>query len=213
MRAYFGVAYVEVPSLVGKQLYEAVSLLSASSLAPRMVLEKEDAHVPAGTVLQQKPAPGTKVRANHIVSLVLAKAPGLSKMPLATGKQVDEIASPLQADGMRVRVYEIDALVPQGMCVAQWPSVGQPLEKTSTVILYRAKTTLKPVLMPDFRGQSIECVKELCESRPVAYQVFHSHTVPQGHVCTTCKVIDQRPLPGSLITPHPTKPILIQLQV
>jgi len=62
---------IQAPALVGKQLQNAVALLSQKNLNVRFITQKEDPDLPHGTILSQTPAAGRNVKWFHVASLGL----------------------------------------------------------------------------------------------------------------------------------------------
>jgi beta-lactam-binding protein with PASTA domain len=96
------------------------------------------------------------------------------------------------------------------MCFAQSPQPDEPLEK-NRVILYVSSGNNKPIIWPDFIGQSIETVTTLLDMHSIKPYIIddtiHSHTNKERIV------IDQRPLAGTLLTLDEKKPLSVQLRI
>jgi serine/threonine-protein kinase len=71
---------VAVPDVEGKTRDEAERLLRKAELEPA-VTEREDPDADPGTVLEQDPAPGTKIAKGRTVDLVVAKEPADAPVP------------------------------------------------------------------------------------------------------------------------------------
>ena len=77
---------VAVPSVVGKTLSEATSMLASAGLNVGEVEEKAHASVPKGRVLETSPLPGTKVPRGSKVRLVVSAGPELGEVPKVVGR-------------------------------------------------------------------------------------------------------------------------------
>lgn len=214
LQSYFGNNKTTVPLLVGKPIKQAVCLLSEHMLIPRIIAEKEDPHMPVGTIIQQKPAHGTSIRWHQTVMLTVSKLPDPVLVPQVVGKKVADMVPQLSKMGIQAQVYELpsyDAV--QGVCFAQWPSAGHEIKPDGKLILYCSKNTQKPYIVPDFRGTSLVQAQQVCEQHAITCQVIHQYVAAEDHDCAACVVINQRPLPGTLLTFDPTKKLLFQFQV
>ncbi|MBS1986753.1 PASTA domain-containing protein [Candidatus Dependentiae bacterium] len=214
IQSYFGNRKTTVPVLLGKPLNQAVCLLSEHMLAPRIVAEKEDSRVPAGTVIQQKPEPHTSIRWHQTVMLTVSKLPDPILVPFFIGNKIADIVPQLTKMGLQSQVYELpSAHAVQGVCLAQWPSGNQEIKPDGKVILYAVAKIQKPYIVPDFRGKNFEEVKHVCEQYGISCQVVHAgfRTIEQMYDASIIK--DQRPLPGTLLMLDVTKKLLFQFQV
>lgn len=214
IQSFFGNRKTTVPVLLGKSLNQAVCLLSEHMLAPRIIAEKEDVRVPAGTVIQQKPEPHTSIRWHQTVMLTVSKLPDPLLVPSVVGNKIADSVSQLTKMGLQPQVYELpSAHAVQGVCLAQWPSGNQEIKPEGKVILYAVGKTEKPYIVPDFRGKKLDDAKHVCEQYGISCQVVYAgfRTIEQTYGASIIK--DQRPLPGTLLMLDTTKKLLFQFQV
>ena len=201
-----------MPCLVGKSLYEAVGILSENNLNPRLMAEKEDPDLPAGTVISQSPRTHQKIKPHQSVFLLLSKKPPAQFAPSLVHMPTDSITQKLTGSGLRNKNYALPSHYPKNSCITQIPNTQEPLEK-NTVTLYISAGTDKPVIWPDFINKPLEQVKEFLEYRDIQPHIVHSLPVKIHHDCAHCTITDQRPLPGSLIMLDKQHPPYVQLHV
>lgn len=213
IQRFYSTDTVRVPSLLGKPMHDAVRLLSATQLNLHLLAEKDDPDVPTGTVIQQKPESGTRVRTQQTVFLVVSKQPPHAVAPSVVNRPWAEVQRELEKSGIRAKMYLVDAECPTGLCCAQLPASGEPLDRAHTMLIYVASGTPKPVLMPDIRNNLVTDVQSFLATHGLTPQLFHAHPISPEHICRECLVTDQRPLPGSIVTLNPNQPLLVQLQV
>jgi serine/threonine-protein kinase len=99
------------------------------------------------------PKPGSSVRRDTVVTLVVSKGPPPVILPDVVGKPVSGVRRDLTAKGLDVQVREeFSETVPEGTVISQRPGPGTVL-KGSTVTLVASKG--RPfVTVPDLRGKS-----------------------------------------------------------
>ena len=124
-----GPAPIPVPSVVGKTLADARSILSTAGFRTTTSSDYSDS-VPAGSVIRQTPSSGT-APVDSTVTLVVSKGPQLFPVPKVVGVNVEQATKTLEAAGFKVRVLDL----PGGpnTVLAQSPS-GGTLEPHGTTI-------------------------------------------------------------------------------
>ncbi len=203
----------ETPALVGKNLHEVFITLSHHNLNPRLVTIKEDGDLPAGTVIQQTPLAGTKIKSHQSVFLVITKKPNAIITPNYIHRTASAIMQEATQNHLRIKSYYLDAPYPKDMCIAQSPPPGTPLDDRK-IIIYLASATPKPVIVPNFKHMPVNDVVEFLNSYGITTTITHNPGCLDTHTCThECIITDQRPLAGSLVTLQGAKQLHMQLQV
>ncbi len=198
------------PSIIGLPLTQAVKTLSDHNLNPRIVAEKEEPDLPEGTVLRQTPAPQQKVKQNQPIFLVVSRKPKKITAPSLINKTRDEAESLLHGLNVRAKTYELTAPAPPETCIGQSPDPKEEIEG-KRMILYMSAGKNPLMLFPNLKGAMISDAHNCLSNYSFTTKILHTHAVDPAHVCTTCVVIDQKPLPGSIIDVR--KPVYVQLQV
>ena len=202
---------VETPNLVGKQAQEALMVLSACNLNPRILTQKEEPDLPVGTIVSQSPGAGKIIKANQSVFLVISRKPGKIKVPVLVGKTVNDIEQMAEKEALQLKQYQLMSNYPAGRCFGQSPVAGGTLDEKK-IMAYISAGNNVPVLMPDLKGKAVTSVLEFLESHGCAVQVSHNAPCDEAHVCSDCIIIDQRPMAGSLVLLTGTIPLHVQLR-
>lgn len=211
MHQLFHTSEFPTPSVVGKHIHEAFAILSTHNLNARLLEEKEDPYLPAGTVMSQSPQAGQKIKPYQSLFMLLSKKPSYINAPHCLNKTNADIHTLLQKNSLRAKIYKLPSIYPQGVCFAQIPLPQEPIDNTM-LTLYISDGNTKPILWPNFIGRSVVEVTNFLHTHAIEATVIHERSYPSPHTCATCTVTDQRPLAGSLITLDPQKPCVVQLQ-
>jgi hypothetical protein len=187
------------PALIGKQLQDAVQSLSDHTLNARIVSQKEDNDLAAGTIISQIPGPCCKIRAHQSVFLVVSKKAPLKKAPLLLQqdrKTVERIATEQE---IVVKIHYLPSHYPHNICIGQIPSFKEPLPENRITAYLSSGATTKPVILPDFKKHPVGEVTSFLTENNIKFHIFHAKPTNPTHECKHCLVIDQKPLAGSLI--------------
>lgn len=120
-----------LPDLAGKPVKDAESELLGLRVQIAQSQENSET-VKAGSVISTSPAPGTKVRSGHPVTVVVSKGPRMIAVPDVRGSRVTDATAKLQALGFTVKLIQI---VGQDRVVAQDPPPGSNAKKGQTISL------------------------------------------------------------------------------
>lgn len=195
-------AGVVVPKVVGKTQADASAALQNAGFDVQ-VGEGYSDKVPAGQVIAQLPAGGTKALAGTTVGISVSKGKAPSNdvtVPNVVGDSKSDAIAQLQVANLEAETYEVySSSVPKGNVVGQIPAAGSKVAKGTVIGLAiskgKAPTTVK---VPNVVGKSSEEASKAIASLgldPVAVEV-NSDTVPAG------QVIEQSPVAGSLVPPQ-----------
>jgi len=212
MSLLFRVRQVSVPSLVGKDLRTALLHISDANLNARLVGEKEESELPAGTVIRQTPGRGQPVRPHQSIFLVTSRQPPPLIMPDLVGKQSEQVVRVIKEQGVKTKTFHVPSVYPSDTCIGQIPCPLAHVGRKSS-FCYIAIPTTKPIIWPTFLGRPLEEVLSFLETHQIPAQVTHHGTTRTIHAQGDYTVVDQRPLAGSLITLEQERPPLVQLEV
>lgn len=207
---------IVTPSLIGHTTAQAAIIASAQHLAVRVIQTITNEQLPEGTVLSQAPAPGQMIKSYQVISLTISAQPIPLIAPSYIGMDFNACNTHAQKHGITLQTYFLPSTQPAGICFAQLPAAGMPLttmHDPASMIVYVSKPTISLMIVPDYRTQALPTLKEYITDTLFAFKFLHEHPVPAHHTCTNaCVVIDQRPLPGSCITPtnNPTITLFIR---
>jgi beta-lactam-binding protein with PASTA domain len=134
-----GSGTVTVPDLSERTLEESLTVLQAAGLTKGKITQVHTPRLPAGKILDQRPAPGTVVERGFPVGLLLSQG-GLDDryvMPDLIGLRADSVIGRLNASGFKVAdiryVYYPGA--PAGLIVKQDPPNGYRIQKRNRISL------------------------------------------------------------------------------
>lgn len=138
--------------VTGYMLADAQKDLARDHLKVNTV-SKYDAS-PKGTVLDEKPKPGSKLREGSTVTLTVSNGPAPIKMPNLVGKTLDDARAIAAKDGFTVSVSEEAPIanVPPHVVAGQDTTPGTTLNAGSTVYVIVSKGG-GVAQIPDVRGQ------------------------------------------------------------
>lgn len=123
-----------VPRLRG--MSRAGALRSARRRDLLVAFTRRYAEAPAGTVIAQRPAPGSRVEDGSSVRVVLSAGPPPVEVPQLVGERLSDAQAILSAEALDARVSQVPAPgVSAGLVVDQSPAAATPLSPHSTVRL------------------------------------------------------------------------------
>ncbi len=203
---------IETPSLVGQTIDQTLVILSNHDVNIRLLAQKEEPDLPVGTILSQTPCAGQNIKPHQSIFLVTSKQPPVNTAPDMINKSIDQITQLLENSNIRGRIHYLAHSYPQGRCFAQSPKPHAPL-KHNELLLYISAHSIKPIIWPDFTNKLVEDIAEFLSTYDITPHIVHTTTHNVSHICKTCRVVDQRPIAGTLITLDNTKPLSVQLRV
>lgn len=204
----FHINSIQTPALMGKTVQEAFKILSDNNLHPYLLAEKEEPDLPDGTILSQTPAPGSSIKIHQAVYCVISRQPNSLTAPLFINKNLENIKKMAAEKNIPIKIYHIPGTAPQDCCIAQFPAPEQPLHR-QPIIVYISKNSQKQLICPSLIGKPLESVTPFLDTHQVTYRLIHSNVPATDQKNDLC-VLDQRPLPGSLMNPH--EPISIYVK-
>jgi serine/threonine-protein kinase len=141
-----------VPSVVGRQLDEALADLQDAELKGKQV--RVDSDKPAGEVVKQSPKAGASVAEGSTVTLSISKGPQPVAVPNVIGSSFATASSTLQARGFAVaRGPDVESNEPAGTVVDQSPD-GGTFQLPGTTITLRLSKGPTTSTVPDVTSQA-----------------------------------------------------------
>lgn len=196
---------VIMPSLLGKNINNALALLAQDTISVRLLSYKEDPDLPDGTVVRQIPMPGKKIKQRQTALLVLSKKSDTNKAPSLVGKTQEVMAAEIASTRYILKTYNVPSSYPAGRCIAQNPKQDQPVPH-GAVVAYVAASQPKLVIWPNFIGKPLDQVIAFLASHNVEPHITQPAAATDAPIVT-----DQRPLPGSIISLDEGTPPIVQL--
>ena len=123
----------DVPNVVGAQRGEAERRLEEREFVPevdRVVSER-----PPGTVIAQRPEPGTLYGEGGIVVLAVARDPLRTEIPDVSGLRTPRALARLRAAELRPRAQAVPSQEPRGTVLRQLPPAGTEVPTGSPAIV------------------------------------------------------------------------------
>ena len=172
------------PALVGIRLQPALIELARHNLNPRIVKEKEDTDLPAGTILSQTPSAGQTIKERQSVFLIVSKQPQYTAPQVVTCTP-KEIQEKTHANNLRNKSYYVHSNAPEHTCIGQCPAPEKQVTNKQ-LITYLSAGNDAPVIVPNFRGQPVPTVLDFLQKHDIAAQLFHQKKVWGDHDCAQC---------------------------
>jgi eukaryotic-like serine/threonine-protein kinase len=134
-----GPKQVKVPALVGSQRGAAVERIRGRGLEPSV--SEEESSNQAGQVLSQSPSAGSDVPVGSGVSIVVARAKKLTKVPSVVGVERREAVEAIRAAGLVPVVEEEETENEEeiGLVISQSPEGREEVDPESEVLLIVGK--------------------------------------------------------------------------
>jgi len=144
-----------VPDTRGKSLDDAQAMLDQASLGFGQAVEKYNEKVPAGQVITTDPAPGTQLRRDAAVNVVVSKGPHPIDIPDWTGRNGDKAVAALSGLGFAVqRQDQYNDTVPAGRVISQSPSSGTGFKNDAVQLIVSKGPAV--VQVPGLKGQKVD---------------------------------------------------------
>ncbi len=163
----------DVPGLAGRTVDQAQDALLATSLGFGETVQRWHPRVAEGTVIRSDPKPGTTLRPDTPVDLVVSRGPKPIKVPDFTGRSAERARTVLDKRGLEAEVSEeYSDDVPEGRVIAQDPDSGT-LTKGDAVAL---TVSLGPELVevPTVRASGVDSATEKLEAAGFVVRVEES---------------------------------------
>jgi eukaryotic-like serine/threonine-protein kinase len=189
---------VDVPSLKGRQLTDAVAAVASAGLTYRAFPVPSEE--PRGTVTGQDPKPGTRVPKGSRVRINYSNGPKLIQVPSVLSQPYDNAVTTLQALGFAVAREDVDSNQPEGTVVDQDPAGGNFLPGRSTVTLSVSKGPQKPatVTVPDVTTLDEATAKSILKDQGFKAGVDQQDVTDKD---LEGFVLDQTPAAGTQVEP------------
>ncbi len=147
---------VEVPDLSGLTMADASDLLKKNGLILEEAAQRNDEAVDAGHILAQDPPPGTAIKPQRKVKVVVSLGNKVNSIPELRGGAARKAQITLQQQGMKLgdQVYVYSRRVEENMVIAQDPlpeSAG--LADARVALLVSRGARPRAYVMPDLLGR------------------------------------------------------------
>ncbi|MGV8118285.1 MAG: Stk1 family PASTA domain-containing Ser/Thr kinase [Candidatus Xenobiia bacterium LiM19] len=186
---------IETPDLVGKSYSEGQAVLQEKGLS--LVIEREmfSNDKPEGTILDQNPKAGEKIRPGEKVKVIISKGNKTLEVPDVKGKTIDNARKTLTYCGFtNIKIEQVfnDAR-PVGIVLSQEPAPENMVSPSSMIFLRVSKGPEKQRI-PDLTGKSEAEAQKLLSRmglRLIVDATEPSAQIPAGNI------IRQKPAAGT----------------
>ncbi|MGW1556486.1 Stk1 family PASTA domain-containing Ser/Thr kinase [Streptomyces sp. NPDC002144] len=151
---------VAVPSIVGQPKADAEKQLTNSDLKVGTVKEQPCENQSKGNICSTDPTPGSKVKKNTAVNLVVSTGAPKVQVPGVVGLSLDDAKAKLEGSDyqFKVETKTRESTEDPNTVLDQNPIGGKEVEKGSTITLTIAKAA-ETVAVPDVTGKSCDDAK------------------------------------------------------
>lgn len=171
-------AEVEVPKVIGMNQDEAIKQLENTDLNPIISDTAFNQNYPKGTIVLQKPDPGSIVKVGRRVYLFVSGGEPTVIVPILKGKSLRDAKFALERIGLLLGEVEyLPSNNPKNMIFDQEYVEGTPLKKGQSVKVYVSSGIESGnIIVPDLIGKSLmEASKILADSSlkvgKITYQI------------------------------------------
>ncbi len=182
----------EVPNLKGRSLRDAKFTLEQRGLKLGETVRKNTNEFPADHVVSQIIQPGSKVKKNSALDLILSDGPviGDLKVPGVTGKNLEEAKKIITDSKLKIGkiTYQTNNDLPAGQIIDQYPKVDKSANENTAVDLFVARK--KVIIQKDIEEESED--PSVIEDKTVKDQDLNQKTDIQKEKATD----GSKPLPA-----------------
>ncbi len=189
----------KVPNLEGKNISQATVVLANEKLVVGKTIEQFDAKVPKNQIISVNPEPGTLVKKNTEVNLVISKGEELVALTNYVGKSSEQALNELTDSGFKVAQKEaFSETYPVGVVIEQNPNSAE-IAKGGKVTLLVSKGP-EQVKVPSgvLKLEEGKAIK-LLEDYGFSVKVLKPAKVTKGKKLFVIKV---SPTEGALVKPN-----------
>jgi eukaryotic-like serine/threonine-protein kinase len=190
---------VVVPDLIGKDLVAALELSNKQGLSLKVADRAFSTSTPSNHIVSQDPRPGSWMRPEAIIRVVISKGVGEVVIPAVHGVSWRDAKSTLERYGLHVgEVYRVHSdRVARDNVIAQSPPAGSKIMKGGTVTLLASDGSW-PVsyVMPDLQGQPQSVANEMTASIGLRVEKVRYIDRPEARAGS---VVTQQPAPGQRV--------------
>jgi beta-lactam-binding protein with PASTA domain len=194
---------VDVPAVTGLPVESARMLVERSGLLFLIAEERDAPQTQPGQIVTQRPLEGSKLYRGESISVVVAKAPAVVKVPLVVAQPLGEAKLRLEAGRLAVGKVSEEASpdVPAGSVISQSIAADSETKVGAALDLVVSKGA-DTIAVPKVAGRSLNTAKkELTKAGftvgKVRYRMNEDHD--EGIVLEQTPAADQQAAKGSAV--------------
>lgn len=189
----------KVPNLEGKNISQASVALANQKLVVGKTVEQFDAKVPKNQIISVNPEPGTLVKKNTEVNLVISKGEELVALTNYVGKSSEQALNELTDSGFKVSQKEaFSETYPIGVVIEQNPNSAE-IAKGGKVTLLISKGPEQVKVPSGVSKLELDKAIRLLEDYGFSVKVLKPAKVAKGKKLFVIKV---SPTEGALVKPN-----------
>lgn len=150
---------VVVPELVGKEVVQALEILSAQGLNTKVSGSEYSSLIPRNHVIFQDPEPGTIIKKDRDVRIVFSKGTMRVFVPALSRRTLQDAEQLLAENGLKTGVltHVYDAAMEKNTVISQFPEQGEGIPRGNAVnLLVSQGKRPRSYLLSDLKGMSID---------------------------------------------------------
>jgi serine/threonine-protein kinase len=176
-----------VPTVTALTLDKANAQLAPEKFKLHQSGDRYDEDAPAGVILEQHPAPNTKLKEGQTVEVVVSKGPQPRTVPDLSNMTFDQASQLLTSKGLLVKKQGVNSEDIDKDKVVDWDHKGETLDRGATITI---TVSLGPVqrTISDWRGKPFDATlqKAFADARlNIQRNDVFDDTIPAGQVVST----------------------------
>ncbi len=189
------------PNLTGRTLAAATNDAGQRRLRIRVTDRKNHPRIGSGRVIEQDPPPGTSIKENRTLRVVLSMGPRKTTVPDVQGQALRSARLRLDSLGVPIRrIIEAPSAVADDTVLVQVPDAGTVENLGEGVLLVVARNgSMRDYVMPDLIGKNLSDIARAFESRGFVPPQVRYKSYP-GLLRGT--ILAQSPLAGYRLNPR-----------
>jgi len=189
------------PNLTGRTLAAATNDAAQRRLRVKVTGRKNHPKIAAGRVVEQDPFPGTSIKENRTLRVVLSMGPRKTTVPDVSGQGLRSARLRLESMGVPIRrIIEASSAVAEDTVLVQVPEAGVVENLGEGVLLVVARNgSMRDYVMPDLIGKNIGDISQAFETRGFVPPQIRYKSYP-GLVKGV--ILSQSPLAGYRLNPR-----------
>ena len=204
------VRYESVPRIVGLQAGTARALLGRAGLYPELVGEQYSSSVPAGQVLSQRPARGSRVRDGSVVKMAISRGRHPTVVPHLAGANEAAAKAALSAAHLVGHFFfHYNETAPVGQVIGERSVAGPRVYYGDVVDIVVSKGPRPRTIPADLTGGVVNWAQAETALGDLGLSAVqdpqYSTSIPAGYVVTT------KPSPGTTVPGHSSVTVVVSL--
>jgi serine/threonine-protein kinase len=189
------------PNLTGRTLAAATNDAAQRRLRVKVTGRKNHPKIAAGRVVEQDPLPGTSIKENRTLRVVLSMGPMKTTVPDVQGQALRSARLRLEGMGVPIRrIIEAPSAIPEDTVLVQVPEAGVVENLGEGVLLVVARNgSMRDYVMPDLIGKGIGDISQAFETRGFVPPQIRYKSYPG---LARGVVLSQSPLAGYRLNPR-----------